>query len=270
VSKTRNLTGSYRISPVFIPAENTELEPNNSWEQAQNIKPGDLTVGYISYQDSSDFYKVVTAQAGQHTLRVTPGANDALALEGASIHWYDSAGVQTETPFASSSFYFASGDIYSNSINLEAGNYYFQVSKYNDYTGTYELTSAFAAARNTEREPNNRWEQAQEIKTGDSVIGFISLQDDDDYYKATLAQAGKLTLRVTAGANDAAALDGASINWYDSTGVSKGTPFASSSFYLSKGHSYDSSINLEAGTYYFRVSKFINYTGTYNLTKTSS
>ncbi len=48
----------------------------------------------------------------------------------------------------------------------------------------------------TEVEPNDRREQAQEVRIGDTVEGGIQQNNDDDWYKFTVDQTGKNYLRV--------------------------------------------------------------------------
>jgi len=140
---------------------------------------------------------------------------------------------------------------------LEAGTYYIEIAKYQSYTGVYTLNTDFISFGNNEIEPNNTRDTAQTILSGQTVKGFISYQDNNDFYKIVLTQTGRLTVGVTREGN--MGLSSFTIRWIDSNGVQiRSTTHTSSS-------NYNAYMDLGAGTYYIEIAKYNGNTGVYNL-----
>lgn len=103
-------------------------------------------------------------------------------------------------------------------------------------------------------------EQAQLIKTTNQTVkGFISWNDEVDYYKVKLPKAGRITVDVTSYL-DIVKLDLIDKNqnkiWNDSW-INYGM--------LKNPKKWKSSIDLKAGTYYIAIKKYSDYTGKYNI-----
>ncbi|MDR0492163.1 MAG: pre-peptidase C-terminal domain-containing protein [Nitrososphaerota archaeon] len=131
IAKSGANTGVYNLQVSFASAGNNEVEPNNNRETAQTITSGQTVRGLISYQDATDFYKIVLPQAGRVTLEVT--RDSTIGPSHLTIRWLDSAGAQIKTanPNLASKY-----GVYTD---LEAGTYYFEIAKYNGNTGVYNL-----------------------------------------------------------------------------------------------------------------------------------
>jgi hypothetical protein len=143
-------------------------------------------------------------------------------------------------------------------MDLEAGTYFIEIIRLdNSYTGTYTLRGNFIPAGNNEIEPNNTRATAHLLTSGQTVKGFISLQDERDMYRYDLAQPGRLTVNITGDT-----LQYANVQWLDIDGTQ--VRRAADSWLSSP---YNVSMDLEAGTYFIEIIRNgNNYTGTYNLT----
>ncbi|MED4535620.1 Ig-like domain-containing protein, partial [Heyndrickxia coagulans] len=149
---------------------------------------------------------------------------------------------------------------WSDQADLEAGIYYIKISQSSYHTGKYDLKVGFNTAGNNETEPNNGTSQAQPITLNTKKInGFLSLNDDTDCYKFILKQAGTIDVHVDSNIYDASLdlLDESGNDvWGDEDiyGGSSQTP-----------KQWSKSVDLEAGTYYIKISNSSGYTGKYNL-----
>ncbi|MEK5338531.1 Ig-like domain-containing protein [Weizmannia sp. FSL W8-1119] len=149
---------------------------------------------------------------------------------------------------------------WSDQADLEAGIYYIKISQSSDYTGKYDLKVGFNTAGNNETEPNNGTSQAQPITLNTQKInGFLSLNDDTDCYKFILKQAGTIDVHVDSN------IYNVSLNLLDENG---NDVWGDEDIYGESSQTpkqWSKSVDLEAGTYYIKISNSSGYTGKYNL-----
>jgi len=240
-------SGTYNLRGDFAAAGNNEREPNNTLETAQLLTSEQMVRGFISYQDSVDTYRYELAQPGRLTMNVTRDT-----LQYFYVTWFDADGKQMRKDSHYSSY-----SSYSQSMDLEVGVYFIEITTYSDNSGTYNLRGDFAAAGNNEREPNNTRSEAQPLRSGQMVRGFISYQDSVDTYRYELTQPGRLTMNVTRDT-----LQYFYVTWFDVDGkqIYKDSHYSST---------YNKSMDLEAGIYFIEITTYSDYSGTYELTITS-
>nr|WP_235962330.1 Ig-like domain-containing protein [Heyndrickxia coagulans] len=209
----------------------------------------------ISNKNAEQVYKITLPSAG--TVKVNLNSYiEAVTLEltdenGESVWGYSRNiyGGSASTPKQ-----------WSDQADLEAGIYYIKISQSSYHTGKYDLKVGFNTAGNNETEPNNSTSQAQPITLNTQKInGFLSLNDDTDCYKFILKQAGTIDVHVDSNIYDASLdlLDESGNDvWGDEDiyGGSSQTP-----------KQWSKSVDLEAGTYYIKISNSSGYTGKYNL-----
>ena len=253
VFKRDNHTGTYDLTATFSAANNNEQEPNNTPEQAQSISTSQNLTGYISHQDNDDYYKISLPQPGKISLRLTS------RIDRVQLRWLDNNLQEMRANDWIGQGSDSSPYIHSDSMDLEAGTYYIRVHKRDSHTGIYNLTVSFTAANNNEIEPNNTPGQAQSLSKAQTVSGFISYQDADDYYKINLTQPCKLSLQLTS------RIDRVQLRWLNSE-----LQEMRANDWIGSGSDttpciHSDSIDLEAGTYYIRVHKRDSNTGTYDL-----
>ena len=247
ISKRSSYTGTYDLRSDFIAAGRTAILTNNTRETAQSLTIGQTVRGYISLQNSTDYYQYVLTQPGRLTLSVSRG--ETIGLSQVSYKLLDASGASIISDYLVSSTESASRD-------LEAGTYYVEMSKRSSYTGTYNLSASFIESGRTAIKPNNTRATAQLLTAGQTVVGYISHQESVEMYRYVLTQPSKLTVNITRGAT----IGVSQVNYkiLDTNGVSIASDYlVSSSENLSK--------DLEAGTYYVEISKRSSYTGTYSL-----
>lgn len=146
----------------------------------------------------------------------------------------------------------------TNTHDLEPGDYILTFSSRD--AGEYSFTVTEEAANTDDIEPNNTMSEAQPLPLDTTISGFISLNDDADYYSFTLEEAGKVNVYIES------FIDG--YMYYKVTDESnnkiKGDSHNSSSVDPEK---INNDFYLEPGTYYVAVYYSTLFgTGKYNIT----
>ncbi|WP_049665157.1 S-layer homology domain-containing protein [Bacillus sp. FJAT-27231] len=187
--------GDYMIKASFEESKATEIEPNNGTEIAEKISlPQAPITGFISWNDSEDYYEFEVKKAGKVTVQLDSyieavyfnliNYETGKSVWGNTSVWYG----KPETPKKE----------FLN-VYLEPGKYYAKVSKHSyGYTGKYKIKVSYATAGNTEIENNNGTVTAQVFPISGTVKGLISWNDRDDYYKLRVKEPTKANIKVSA------------------------------------------------------------------------
>lgn len=159
------------LTVSLIPAQKNEaasygLSLNNAWVSHTITTEGDV-----------NFYSFSIPSAGTVTID----------YQGWSIR--DS---YVQVMDADQTVQFAKHEVYYSSnvdpktkniaLALEPGAYCVKVWGYGSNVGDYRLKASFQAAGNTERESNNAFNTAMPLNANSQVIGFLSMNDDVDFY----------------------------------------------------------------------------------------
>ncbi len=115
----------YRVKASFVPANNNEKEPNDAFETAMPLPGGKLIRGFLSQDDSLDFYKF-TINAGS-TVRAIMNTS----LKGYYFSVWDAEFIEVRSGYKY-------GGTYIWEEYLAPGTYYIKILR-SDYTGTYTL-----------------------------------------------------------------------------------------------------------------------------------
>lgn len=181
--------GKYDLKVALDPVHNTEIEPNQTFTEAMPIQVnGERFRGFISANDSDDYYKVELSQPGRLVIdidsKMVNGSVDLYDSKGTMIFW-DSLGFYQGLPLQ-----------WKKHADLEPGTYYISVQGNDYYQGIYEMLVSFTAANNEEIEPNNSKNTAMSIPLDDpkTYRGFLSYTDNLDYYKIEMKYDGYLTI----------------------------------------------------------------------------
>ncbi len=251
-------TGSYTISSsltVATPAN--DVEPNNTKAQAKVLPLNGSKTGHVNYyynlkRDSVDWYKVTIPQDGKLTLKLTSGNGKWIWA-----YLFDNDGT---TQLNANN---TNGIVYINSDGLAAGTYYVRINSYydypnNNYTGdnfeTYTLMdSLYTPNQANDDEPNDSVPIANTLAVNSTTTGHVNYyynhnRDDNDWYKITIPQDGKLTLKLTSG-------NGKWI-WaylFDHDGTTQLNADNTNST------KYINTDGLAAGTYYVRINSYYDY-----------
>ena len=250
IDKYSNNTGTYYLLAEFTNASNNDIKPHNDRESAQLLSSGETVKGYISYQNDIDYYKYISEESGRLSVNIT--RENGIGVNNIYLLWLDGAGVSM------SNTNYGAGIPYDKYMDLEAGTYYIKIEKNFDYTGTYYIKTTFTSAKNNDIKPHNTRDNAQTLTSNQTVKGYISYQNDTDFYKYVLNTSGKITINITR--ENGIGVGNINIFLLDSAGVTiNNTSYGG-------GLPYNKSMDLDAGTYYIRIEKYNDYTGTYHLT----
>lgn len=253
-SQHNGSTGTYSFMSTFTPALNNEKEPNNVYTEAQTLEFGEIVRGFLSMQDSNDYYRVVLTEPGGLSLAVQK--DGFIDTPSFLIYFHDCDGVQ----------FYSNGTnqgLYKTLIYLDAGVYYFNITMgkagtfvNEGITGTYSISTSFLPTGNNEIEPNNDLTAAQLLTSGQTVRGFLNFFDRDDYYKYVLTEDDKLMVEIR---KDTSVFrpDNTIVTWLDGSGnavknieFDKGTNVGWDDCYSNYYKGYK---NLPAGTYYIKI-----------------
>jgi hypothetical protein len=181
---TTKITGPWR--------EGWESEPNDSRERANDLKPGQSVQGYFAYKRDEDHFKLTIDAPGktlvQIDLSAVPEVNSAINLyndKGRTI-W----SVNETAKNAPESIY---------NLALAQGVYYLNAWAYEPNTKAPYVLSVKSPGpwqEGMEAEPNDRREDATDLRLGRSVEGYYHSNGDQDYYRLEVEEPGKSNIQI--------------------------------------------------------------------------
>ncbi|WP_422658783.1 Ig-like domain-containing protein [Paenibacillus sp. EC2-1] len=149
---------------------------------------------------------------------------------------------------------------WSKWLDLEAGKYFIKVKQYGKYTGAYSLELSHTPNGSNDIEPNDSTAASQPLDLKGTVRkGFISESDAIDVYRLDVPSAGQVDFEVFSHNYEVL------LYVLDQDGT---TEIASKDLYygsVDEPKKWELSLDLEAGTYYFKVKKYGKHTGTYTV-----
>ncbi|MEK3779308.1 Ig-like domain-containing protein [Paenibacillus sp. FSL R5-0810] len=248
-------TGAYSLKLTHTPANGQDIEPNDSTDAAQplNLK-GTVQKGLISESDSVDVYRLDVPSAGRVDLEAFSYIREVL------LYVLDGDGT---TEITKQDLYYGSLDEpqkWTQSLDLEAGTYYFKVKKYGSNTGKYTIKANHTPVKGNDAEPNNNTEQSQALQTNNKAqTGYISESDDVDVYRFQLPKAGQVDLEAISQIREVLiyVLDADGTTEIDKADLYYGSD--------QEPKKWNESLDLEAGTYFIKVKKYGSNTGKYTL-----
>lgn len=243
--------GNYEIKATFDPANNSEIEPNQSFDEAMLLPVGGGKVrSLISLSDKDDYYKVELKEPGRfqmNAISYMPNASIRLFDEHQKMIAYESFGFKNDAPV-----------YWDHQMDLEAGTYYILVTGQGSYHGVYELGIDLQPAKNEETEPNNTRETAIPLKLNDGKThtGFLSDSDRIDYYLLEMNYDGYLTINFTSEFSQYELMKEVHISYGSDTNFGAiGKPVTSTQ-----------KLKLEKGIYYFSPFKQVDWqSGVYTM-----
>lgn len=164
---------------------------NSGFEKAVSISVNTSISGALANSNDEKYYKFTLSQAGYVSVSFKHNPVDSgNALW--SIRLYDAQ--YQELVYRTSTGKNIIREL--PKIGLEAGTYYVRIAwqPYNWSSTPYDFTVNYTATANWESEWNDNFETADSINVGTIVSGSIMEEDDNDYYKFTIPQAGYVSI----------------------------------------------------------------------------
>ena len=178
-------TDDYSITATYSSTTGArETESNDYLVYADILTSGVAVTGQISSYTDDDLYRLDVNSAGTITLAFTGDGSDYYS-HAVSI-W------NSDVELVALKSLNGSGDVIAEVA--VAGTYYMRVNNSSD-TDDYTITATHSSTTGArETEGNNTIGTADILTSGISISGQTSSYADDDYFKATITQAGNLNL----------------------------------------------------------------------------
>lgn len=175
----------------FIDFSDTVTEPNNSIEEAMDLKSNSDITSSLTLTDEVDFYKFETTTSGSLKL-VISAYMDSLKFElldkdGKQIDSYGQTiyGGSEKEPKTEEMKY-----------DLESGTYILKFEKGD--TGKYNIKNTFNMGASNDEKKNDNIENAYSLKKGEKRDLFMSMQDEVHYFKLDLPESSKIEAIISA------------------------------------------------------------------------
>ena len=246
------MDGSYSFNLSFGSANESFTETNggtnNSMARANGISLNTSYKGQIAGNDTIDYYKFTIGSSG----RITNYATAEIAT--INYYIYDTSGNELYHGYSERNSVTGQSSI-EDTIDLTKGTYYFAVAQ-NYGTGNYSFKLQFVSAGESFTETGNGTDNtmatARNISLGKTYKGQIAVNDDKDYYKFTVSSTGRYVNTATA------YMRGVNYYIYDLSGheVYHGDAVWNETLRYS---SITDKFELEKGTYYFVVTRYLDY-----------
>lgn len=220
----------------------------DAWAQNYTISPNGAWVGGSTEQDEANYYAFAIPSAGRVEITFQSFMYDGGCLlydkdltKKYGERWVDGNDTSPGTA--------------NMSLNLEAGVYKLCARGGYYRPSNYRFRISFIPAGNNEAEPNNTFQTAMPLPGGATVTGFLSMDDDIDFYVFTLPEG--MTVKTTVNRSMG------TLGWYyfsiwNSDLIEVGS-------YNSREDTKVWEKYLNAGTYYIKISRDGDSTGVYTL-----
>ena len=133
--------GDYKLKASLTVANNQEVEPNDGFETARNLRPNVKIMGFLSMTDRCDFYKITVPFRQKVKITYTGRIKDAYY----TIYNKDSIVLKEEE------VYYASEEaplVRTYEETLNRGTYYIKIRPYGDNCGRYQIKASYRTASN--------------------------------------------------------------------------------------------------------------------------
>ena len=272
--------GGYTLKYEFTPNPYIgDVEPNDTYEQAQTLVKGEKVMAHLGYTDDTgttdndDWYKFDIDIIGTPNITIVPNQTYALDVYWLKVYSLKENGDLSELK---------SSGVGKNQAGMylpyyDKGTYYVQVHRYSGHGG-YTLLYDEEPIRYFDNEPNDEVSQAVIINDGETKVGNIGFKKDDenydinDWYKVTVDEGSQLMFSYDPDQGEG--IDATLYLWYDNGGTMEavtvkynqgGIKSGTSAWAHLQSLNITTDENMKGGTYYLDVHRN-NGMGTYTIT----
>ncbi len=181
---------------LFVPSHfihaQTESEPNDRRDQANDIRLGESVKGHFHKRGDYDWYRLVISDPEKNIIRIdlsgVPDVDVSLAIYDEAGHQLKGASTSPKgEPEAITSFGVLEGTYFITAYGRD-------INDKDPYTLSTRLIGPWEKGQ--EFEPNDQREQANEIRLEETVEGFFQENRDYDWYKLVMEKPGKNIIRI--------------------------------------------------------------------------
>ncbi len=170
----------------------SESEPNDRRDQANEIRLGESMRGYFHKRGDYDWFKLVIEKPGKNIIRIditgVPDVDVRLAIYDETGHELKRANASPKgEPEAITGFGITGGTYFITAYGRD-------INEKDSYTLSTRLIGPWEEGQ--EFEPNDRREQANDIRLGETVEGIFQAKSDYDWYKLVIEKPGKNIIRI--------------------------------------------------------------------------
>lgn len=180
-----------KSEPLIIESGDSEKEPNDNIQLAQEIKVNKSYKGNLQTNRDQDYYMMKVSSAGKLNINLQHNQ-----VESGSWHIV----VLNNDNNKLAEFNSGRDDINITSVSMRVskGAYYVWICQGGSFSDTdYKITGKFTEEEDFfEKEPNANIQSAQPIKLNQSYTGNLQSSSDNDYYKMELTSAGKMNVNL--------------------------------------------------------------------------
>lgn len=235
----------YTLKLNYEEKDNIELEHNDSFTNANLLKPDEAIIGSLISDKDKDSFKLTITEPSEVAFKLIYDVIDKdsnfYKLSFHNAQFEEIWGFPLRGPW---------GGYNSFSFYLMPGDYYFRVQSHGSFSAApYNLVYSAKPVAQVEQEPNDSMHSATPIRPGQWMKGSVLHSDDKDFYvfKLDAAISGRLRLKHVH-------MDSSS-NYYGVSLYNANEKRLAS--FQSPGNQPDletvDSIDLDPGTYYIRV-----------------
>ena len=273
--------GGYTLNYQFTPNPYIgDVEPNNSYENAQTLVKGEKVMAHLGYTDDTgttdndDWYKFDIDIIGTPSLAITPNQT-----YGLNIHWIQVYSLQDGELKELKFNYIGTNPTSIYLPYYEKGTYYVQVRRYGGH-GDYSILFDEEPIRYYDDEPNDEVSQAVIIHDGETKVGNIGFKKDEetydinDWFKVNVDEGSQLMFSYDPDQGEG--IDATLYLWYDNGGTMEPVTVKYNQGGLKSGTSAWAHLqslnimtdeNMKGGTYYLNLHRNNNGgMGTYTMT----
>ena len=273
--------GGYTLNYQFTPNPYIgDVEPNNSYENAQTLVKGEKVMAHLGYTDDTgttdndDWYKFDIDIIGTPSLAITPNQT-----YGLNIHWIQVYSLQDGELKELKFNYIGTNPTSIYLPYYEKGTYYVQVRRYGGHGG-YSILFDEEPIRYYDDEPNDEVSQAVIIHDGETKVGNIGFKKDEetydinDWFKVNVDEGSQLMFSYDPDQGEG--IDATLYLWYDNGGTMEPVTVKYNQGGLKSGTSAWAHLqslnimtdeNMKGGTYYLNLHRNNNGgMGTYTMT----
>ncbi len=196
IGKSINLFLSFLLLGLaFLPnlaRSQTESEPNNSREEANELRLGESIEGLFQDAYDSDWYKLIISESGKNIIRIDLSGVPEV---GTYIEVYNENG---ELLKRADTGYEGDPEEMVN-FGVTEGVYYITAyGSEENATDKYKLSTRLIGPwqQGQEFEPNDDRDHTNELPLGKSIDGLFQNPNDSDWYKLVISESGKNIIRI--------------------------------------------------------------------------